>query len=183
MCVLRHFKTKSSQGAGASNLIHIQMSLLNSYWQRGVTMHVIPLDPKGNHLNFYFFIFGLSRSKKAFVVAVPAAKSCPTLCYLQHAGLPCPSLSPRVCSSSRPLNWWYYPTISFSVTPFPPALNLSQHQSLFQWIGSSHQMAKVLELLGLGVSKKAVEVLLCDVRINITAVLQIKEQQQHWDLE
>ena len=78
--VLRHFKTKSSQCAGVSNLIHIQMSLLNSYWQRGVTMHIIPLDPKGNHLNFYFFIFGLSSSKKAFVVAVPAAKSCPTLC-------------------------------------------------------------------------------------------------------
>ena len=28
----------------------------------------------------------------------------------------------------------------------PPTLNLSQHQSLFQWVGSSHQMAKVLEL-------------------------------------
>ena len=30
--------------------------------------------------------------------------------------------------------------------PSPPALNLSQHQGLFQWVGSSHQMAKVLEL-------------------------------------
>ena len=29
---------------------------------------------------------------------------------------------------------------------FPPALNLSHHQGLFQWIGSSNQMAKVLEL-------------------------------------
>ena len=28
--------------------------------------------------------------------------------------------------------------------PFPPALNLSQHQSLFQWVGSSHQVAKIL---------------------------------------
>ena len=28
----------------------------------------------------------------------------------------------------------------------PPALNLSQHQSLFQWVGSSHQAAKILEL-------------------------------------
>ena len=28
----------------------------------------------------------------------------------------------------------------------PPALNLSQHQGLFQWIGSSYQVAKVLEL-------------------------------------
>ena len=28
----------------------------------------------------------------------------------------------------------------------PPALNPSQHQALFQWAGSSHQVAKVLEL-------------------------------------
>ena len=28
----------------------------------------------------------------------------------------------------------------------PPVLNLSQYQSLFQWVGSSHQVAKVLEL-------------------------------------
>ena len=30
--------------------------------------------------------------------------------------------------------------------PSLPALNLSQHQSLFQWVGSSHQVTKVLEL-------------------------------------
>ena len=30
--------------------------------------------------------------------------------------------------------------------PIPPAFNLSQHQGLFQWISSSHQVAKVLEL-------------------------------------
>ena len=30
--------------------------------------------------------------------------------------------------------------------PSPPALNLSQHQGLFQWVGSSHQVAKLLEL-------------------------------------
>ena len=30
--------------------------------------------------------------------------------------------------------------------PASPALNLSQHQGLFQWVGSSHQMAKVSEL-------------------------------------
>ena len=37
-------------------------------------------------------------------------------------------------------------TTSSSVTPSPPAFNLSQHQDLFQWVGSSHQAAKVLEL-------------------------------------
>ena len=36
---------------------------------------------------------------------------------------------------------------SHPLTPAsPPALNLSQHQGLFQWVGSSHQVAKVLEL-------------------------------------
>ena len=30
-------------------------------------------------------------------------------------------------------------------SPSPPALNLSQHQGLFQWVSSLHQVAKVLE--------------------------------------
>ena len=31
-------------------------------------------------------------------------------------------------------------------SPSPPAPNPSQHQSLFQWVNSSHEVAKVLEL-------------------------------------
>ena len=31
-------------------------------------------------------------------------------------------------------------------SPSPPVFNLSQHQGLFQWVGSWHQVAKVLEL-------------------------------------
>ena len=30
-------------------------------------------------------------------------------------------------------------------SPSPPAFNLSQHQGLFQWVRSSHQVAKILE--------------------------------------
>ena len=30
-------------------------------------------------------------------------------------------------------------------SPFPPAFNLSQHQGLFKWVSSLHQVAKVLE--------------------------------------
>ena len=37
---------------------------------------------------------------------------------LQHARLPCPSLSPRACSNSCPWSWWCHPTISFSVAGF-----------------------------------------------------------------
>ena len=37
---------------------------------------------------------------------------------LQHARLPCPSLSPGACLNSCPLSRWYHPTISSSVIPF-----------------------------------------------------------------
>ena len=37
---------------------------------------------------------------------------------LQHARLPCPSLSPRVCPNSCPLHQWCHPTISSSVILF-----------------------------------------------------------------
>ena len=50
------------------------------------------------------------------------------------------------CSNSCLLSPWCYPIILFSVAPFPPAFNLFQHQGLFQWEGSLHQVTKVLEL-------------------------------------
>ena len=37
---------------------------------------------------------------------------------LQHARLPCPLPSPRICPSSCPLNRWWHPTISSSVSLF-----------------------------------------------------------------
>ena len=41
-----------------------------------------------------------------------------TLHGLKHARLPCPLLSPRVCSNSCPLSQWCHPTISSSVAHF-----------------------------------------------------------------
>ena len=64
---------------------------------------------------------------------------------LQHTRLSCPSLSLGVCSDSCPLSWWCYLPISSSASVFFFAFNLFQHQGLFQWVISSHQVAKVLE--------------------------------------
>ena len=50
---------------------------------------------------------------------------------LQHTRLICPLPSLRDCSNSCPLSWWCHSTISSSVAPSVPALNLSQHQGLF----------------------------------------------------
>ena len=62
-------------------------------------------------------------------------QSCPTLQphELQHARPPC-----RVSDAIQPSH-----PLSF---PFPPDPNPSQHQGLFQWVNSSHEVAKVLEV-------------------------------------
>ena len=51
---------------------------------------------------------------------------------LQHARLPCPSLSPRVCLNSCPLSWWWHPTISSSVVPFSSCLQSCPTSGSFQ---------------------------------------------------
>ena len=51
--------------------------------------------------------------------------------WLQHAGIPFLSSSPRVCSNSSPLSRWCHPTILPSDTPSPPAFNHSHQQGLF----------------------------------------------------
>ena len=65
---------------------------------------------------------------------------------LQHNRLPCPSPSPRAYSNSYPLSCDAIQPSNPLFSPSPLALNLSQHHGLFQWVGSSHQVAKVLEL-------------------------------------
>ena len=76
------------------------------------------------------------------------AQSCPILCDLMNRstpGLPVHHHLPeftqthihRVSDAIQPS----HPLASSS----PPAPNPSQHQSLFQWVNSSHEVAKVLE--------------------------------------
>ena len=64
---------------------------------------------------------------------------------LQHTRPLCPSPTAEVYSNSSPLSQWCHPTISSSVVPFSSYLQFSQHQGLFQWVSSSHHVAKVLE--------------------------------------
>ena len=57
----------------------------------------------------------------------------------------CPSPTPGVHSNPCPSCRWCHPAISSSVVPFSSCPNPSQHQSLFQWVNSLHEVAKVLE--------------------------------------
>ena len=59
------------------------------------------------------------------------------------------------CLTATPWTAEWQASLSFTTPGFaqphvhwaasPPVLNLSQHQGFFQWVGSSHQVAKVLE--------------------------------------
>ena len=93
------------------------------------------------HLRFLLF---------SSVQFVSVAQSCPTLC--DHMNCSTPGLPVhrqfleftqthihRVGDAIQPS----YPLLS----TFPPAPNPSQHQSLFQWVNSSHEVAKILEFL------------------------------------
>ena len=64
----------------------------------------------------------------------------------QHIRLLCSSLSPKISSDWCLLSWWCHPAISHSLSLPSPTLSLSQHQGLFHWVGSLHQVARVLEL-------------------------------------
>ena len=111
---------------------------------------------KNSPLNIFMTEFSLTLvvefSVNSFLFAwlqfSAVAQSCPTLCnpmdcstqgFPVHHQLPEPTQTHvhwvgDLIQPSHPLS-------SLS----PPAFNLSQHQGLFQWISSSHQVAKVLE--------------------------------------
>ena len=59
---------------------------------------------------------------------------------LQHARHPCHSPSPRACSEACPLSWWCHPTTLLLPSIFP-SIRVFPNE-----VGSSHQVAKVLEL-------------------------------------
>ena len=67
-------------------------------------------------------------------------------------------------------------------SPSPPTFNLSQHQGLFWWISSSHQVAKVLTLyLYINVSPKLGDSHNINVcRVMLSGVLQDFGRHRNW---
>ena len=65
---------------------------------------------------------------------------------LQHARLPCPSSSPRVCSNSCLSSWWCHQTITSSVTPFSSCPQSFPASRSFQMSRLFASGAKVLDL-------------------------------------
>ena len=108
----------------------------------------LPIPTLGNGEST-FCLYGFSYS--GYIISVQfnsVAQLCPTLCDpMNHStpGLPVHHQLPE--STQTHVHW-----VGDAIQPFhplsspsPPALNLSQHQGLFQGVSSSHQVAKALE--------------------------------------
>ena len=76
------------------------------------------------------------------------AQSCPTLCDPMNRstpGLPVHHQLPEFTQTHvHQVSDAIQPSHPLS-SPSPPAVNPSQHQTLFQWVNSSYEVAKVLE--------------------------------------
>ena len=86
------------------------------------------------------------QSPRLFLFCRPVTKLCPTPCYPMDSSMPgfpvlhcLPEFAQIHVSDAIQVS---HPLLS----PSPPAFNLSQHQGLFWWVDSSHQVAKVLKL-------------------------------------
>ena len=75
-------------------------------------------------------------------------QSYPTLCDPMNHSMPGLPIHHQLPESTQTHVHWVSDAIQPSCplsSPSPPALNLSQHQGLFKWVSSSHQVATVLE--------------------------------------
>ena len=79
---------------------------------------------------------------------VKVTQSCSTLCNPMDSSMPSfPVLYYLLEFAQIHFHWVDDANqLSHPLSPPSPAFNLSQHQGLFQWVSSSHQVAKILEL-------------------------------------
>ena len=76
------------------------------------------------------------------------ARSCLTLCDPMDCSTPGLPVHHKLLDFIQTHVHWVHDAFQSShplSSPSPPAFNLSQHQGLFQWVNSSHQVAKVLK--------------------------------------
>ena len=130
------------------------MSIKLQLWEYGITV---------SELKYWFQIFALKFARErenetqkedswlllSSVQFSSIALSCPTLCDPRDwstSGFPVFHQLPELAQTHvHRVDDAFQPSHPLS-SPSPPAFSLSQHQGLFQWVSSLHQVAKILEL-------------------------------------
>ena len=99
----------------------------------------------------YLVIFGIMLCNKygnIYIQFSSVTQLCLTLCDPMDCSMPGLPVHHQLPESTQTHVHWVSDAIQPShplLSPSPPALNLSQHQGLFQWVSSSNKVAKVLE--------------------------------------
>ena len=108
-----------------------------------------PGEGNGNPLQY--FCLKSPMDKGAWWSAVQfssVAQLCPTLCNRMEYSTPGLPVHRQLLVFSQTHVHWVSDAIQPShplSSPSPPTFNFSQHQGLFKWVSSLHQVAKVLE--------------------------------------
>ena len=91
---------------------------------------------------YYYFVFIFLKFLFKFT---SVTQSCPTLCNPVNSSTPGLPVHCQLPESTQTHVHWVSDAIqpSHPLTSPSPALNPSQHQGLFKWVSSSHQVAKV----------------------------------------
>ena len=95
------------------------------------------------------FLLGYLIDSSNLICCCLGAQSCPTFCNPMDCSTPGSPVLHYLPEFAQTHVHWVNDVIQPShhqSSLSPPALSLSQHQGLSQWIGSLHQVAKVLEL-------------------------------------
>ena len=149
-------QTNKPRAPNSNSLLYQTLSHQDSLYAKllcgtGQLKTIFLVQALWNYLNYPILnLIHMSMLPHSFlpVGSLQLTQSCPTLCNPMDwstPGLPVhhqlleitQTHIHRVSDGIQP----YHPLSS----PSPSAFNLSQHQGLFQWVSSSHQVAKVLE--------------------------------------
>ena len=127
------------------------LQIIQHHGPLSILLHLLILETEINGLDLSLQSFFKMQPSLGEVLLHSVQFSCSVVSdslrphELQHARPPYPSPAPGVYSNSGPLSWWCHAASHPLLSPSSPAPNPCQHQSLFQWVNSSHEMAKVLE--------------------------------------
>ena len=110
------------------------------------------------HLNFSLMVLGVWFLVYFSQSVSSVAQSCPTLCDPMNRSTPGLPVHHHLPELTQTHVHWVSDAIQPShplSSPSPLAPNSSQHQSLFQWVNSSHEVLKIIQI---GFKKKGTDV-------------------------
>ena len=128
---------------------HCSPDKLIKQWYKDLYLDIVKLRQKGQTP---WMIQTTDFIQEVILISVQfssVTQSCLTLCDPMDCSTPGFPVHHQLVEFTQTHVHWVGDAIQQSHPlsfPSPPAPNPSQHQSLFQWVSSSHQEAKVLEL-------------------------------------